>query len=107
MHSNLVATGPQIKFGKNGGTLQLMQQIFYDWYGKFVFDSQGIQLSEISTQSPGFVFFGDRQSRRRVGTCALSNFLVVKKFLDHFLNHILLCMGHSIWPDVRWCGTLF
>ena len=55
-HTYLVIARAKIKFGKELGATQFIQEVINDRNGKFVFDGQFVESKEIRTHSPRTFF---------------------------------------------------
>jgi hypothetical protein len=94
LHTYLVIARVKIKFSKELGTTQFIQEVINDRNGKFVFNGQFVEGMEVRTHSPRSFFLHDHDYRRRVRACTRENNACSKEFLDHFLNFIFfLKMG--------------
>jgi hypothetical protein len=55
-HTDLVIAQAKIKFGEELGTTQFIQEVINDWNGKFVFDGEFIEGTEVRTHAPRTFF---------------------------------------------------
>ena len=51
-HTYMVIARVKIKFGKELGTTQFIQEVINDRNGKFIFDGEFIERTEVETHSP-------------------------------------------------------
>jgi hypothetical protein len=87
-HTYLVIARAKIKFSKELGTTQFIQEVINDRNGKFVFNGQFVEGTEVMTHSPRTLFLQDHDYRRRVRVHTREDNACIKEFLDHFLNFI-------------------
>jgi hypothetical protein len=80
----------KIKFSKELGATQFIQEVINDMNGKFVFNGQFVEGTEVRKPSPRTFFLQDHDYSRRVRACTRADNACIKEFLDHFLNFILL-----------------
>jgi hypothetical protein len=99
-HTNLVVARMEIKFSKELGTTQFIQEVFNDRNGKFVFNGEFVEGAEIMTHAPRTFFLHDHDHRRRLGARTRADNTCVKQFLNHFLNFIFLGKGVAIGIDI-------
>jgi hypothetical protein len=62
-HTYLVIARVKIKFGKELGATQFIQEVINDRNGKFVFDGQFVESTEVRTHSPRTSFFSTMMTR--------------------------------------------
>ena len=55
-HTDLVIARAKIKFGEELGTTQFIQEVINDQNGKFVFDGEFIEGTEVRTHAPRTFF---------------------------------------------------
>jgi hypothetical protein len=89
-HTYLVIARAKIKFSKELGATQFIQEVINDRNGKFVFNGQFVEGTEVKTHSPRTSFLWDHDYRRRVRVHTRVDNAYIKEFLDHFLNFIFL-----------------
>jgi hypothetical protein len=65
-HMYLVIARVKIKFSKELGATQFIQEVINDRNGKFVFNGQFVEGTEVRTHSPRTFFLQDHDYRRRV-----------------------------------------
>ena len=99
-HTYLVIARAKIKFGKELGATQFIQEVINDKNGKFVFDGQFVERTEVRTHSPRTFFLHDHDYKRRVRARTRADNTCIKEFLDHFLNFIFLGKGVMIQTDI-------
>jgi len=87
-HMYLVVDRTKIKFSKELGAAQFIQELVNDRNGKFVFDGKFVESTEVRTHSPRTSFLQDHDHRRTVGARTREDNASIKEFLDHFLNFI-------------------
>jgi hypothetical protein len=90
----------KIKFIKELGTTQFIQEVINDRNGKFVFNGKIVEGMEVRTHSPRTFFLQDHDHKRRVGARTREYNACIKEFLDHFLNFIFLGKGVTIRIDI-------
>jgi hypothetical protein len=90
LHTYLVIARAKIKFGKELGATQFIQEVINDMNGKFVFNGQFVEGTEVRTHYPRTLFLHDHDYRRRVRAHTRADNACSKEFLDHFLNFIFL-----------------
>jgi hypothetical protein len=89
-HTYLVIARAKIKFSKELGATQFIQEFINDWNGKCVFNDQFVEGTKVKTHSPRTFFLQDHDYRRRVRARTRADNACIKEFLDHFLNFIFL-----------------
>jgi hypothetical protein len=89
-HTYLVIARAKIKFSKELGATQFIQEVINDRNGKFVFNGQFVEGTKVRKHSPRTFFLQDHDYRRRVRDCTREDNACIKEFLDHFLNFIFL-----------------
>jgi hypothetical protein len=99
-HTYLVVARMKIKFSKEMGTTQFIQEVINDRNGKFVFNGKYVEGTKVKTHSLRTFFLQDHDHQRRVGSCTRENNACVKELLDHFLNFIFLGKGVTIQTDI-------
>jgi hypothetical protein len=63
-HMYLVIAQAKIKFGKELGATQFIQEVINDRNGKFVFNGQFVESTEVKTHSPRAFFLQYHDDRR-------------------------------------------
>jgi hypothetical protein len=66
-HADLVVAWTKIKFSKELGTTQFIQEVINDRNGKFVFNGEFVEGAEVMTHAPRTLFLKDRDNRRILG----------------------------------------
>jgi hypothetical protein len=99
-HMYLVVDRTKIKFSKELGATQFIQELINDRNGKFVFDGKFVEGTEVRTHSPRTSFLQDHDHRRRVGARTREDNASIKEFLDHFLNFIFWGKGVTIQTNI-------
>jgi hypothetical protein len=89
-HTYLVIARAKIKFSKELGATQFIQEVINDRNGKFVFNGQFVEGMKVRTHSPRTFFLPDHDYRRRVRARTRADNAFIKEFLEHFLNFIFL-----------------
>jgi hypothetical protein len=112
-HMDLVVAQTKIKFSKELGATQFIQEVINDRNGKFVFNGEFVEGAEVRTHAPRTFFIKDHDHRRRVGACTRVDNTCIEKFLNHFLNFIFLGKGVTIGTDIgrksswdKWNGMI-
>jgi hypothetical protein len=95
-----VVARTKIKFSKEQGTTQFIQEVINEMNGKFVFNGEFVEGVDVRTHAPITFFLQDHDCKRRVGACTRVDNAYVKKFLNHFLNLIFLGKGMTIGKDI-------
>jgi hypothetical protein len=80
----------KIKFSKELGATQFIQEVINDKNGKFVFNGKFVEGMEVRTHSPRTLFLQYHDHRRRVRAHTRVDNAYIKEFLDHFLIFIFL-----------------
>jgi hypothetical protein len=99
-HMYLVVARTKIKFSKELGATQFIQEFINDRNRKFVFNGKFVEETEVRTHSPRTFFLQDHDHRRRVGDRTREDNACIKEFLDHFLDFIFLGKGVMIRMDI-------
>jgi hypothetical protein len=99
-HTYLVVARTKIKFSKELGTTQFIQEVINDRNRKFVFNGEFVEGTKVRTHSPRTFFLQDHDHGRRVGAHTRADNTYVKEFLNHFLNFIFLGKGVMIRTDI-------
>jgi hypothetical protein len=68
-HTDLVVARIKIKFSKELGATQFIQEVINDMNGKFVFNGEFFEGTEVRTHALRTFFVKDHENRRRVGAC--------------------------------------
>jgi hypothetical protein len=95
-HMYLVVARMKIKFSKELGATNFIQEVINDRNGKFVFNGKFVEGTEVRTHFPRTLFIQDHDHIRRVGARTRVDNTCIKDFLDHFLNFIFLGKGVMI-----------
>jgi hypothetical protein len=90
----------KIKFSKELGATQFIQEVINDRNGKFVFNGKFVEGTEVRTHSPRTFFIHDHDHKRRVGVHTREDNACIKEFLDHFLNFIFLGKEVTIQTNI-------
>jgi hypothetical protein len=73
---------------------------------KLVFDGEFIEVSKVETHAPSTLFIEYHEHRRRIEASTRMNNTRFEKFLNDFLNFILLGKGMTIRENIgRLSGT--
>jgi hypothetical protein len=96
----LVVDRTKIKFSKELGATQFIQEVINDRNGKFVFDGKFVEGTKFRTHSPRTLFLQDHDHRIRVGARTREDNTYIKEFLDHFFNFIFLGKGVTIQTNI-------
>jgi hypothetical protein len=80
----------KIKFSKELGATQFIQEIINDRNEKFFFNGQLVEGTEVRINSPRTFFLQYHDYKRRVRARTRVDNACIKEFLDHFLNFIFL-----------------
>jgi hypothetical protein len=99
-HMYLVVARTKLKFRKELGTTQFIQEVINDRNGKFVFNGKFVEGTEVRTHSSTTFFIQNHDHGRRVGAHTRAYNVCIKEFLDHFLNFIFLGKGVTIQTDI-------
>jgi hypothetical protein len=99
-HTDLVVTIMKIKFSKELGSTQFIQEVINDKNGKFVFNGEFVEGAKVRTHVPRNFFLKDHDHGKRVGGHTRADNTCVEKFLNHFLNFIFLGKGVTIGMDI-------
>jgi hypothetical protein len=83
-----VVARTNIKFSKELGTTQFIQEVIKDLNGKFVINGEFFEGAKVKTHDPRTLFLKDHDHRRRVGDHTRADNTCVEKFLNNFLNFI-------------------
>jgi hypothetical protein len=100
-NTDLVVARMKIKFSKELGTTQFIQEVINDTDEKFIFNGEFVEGAEVSTHNPRTFFLKDHDHKRRVGARTRVNNTCVKQFLNHFLNFIFFGNGVMLGTDIR------
>jgi hypothetical protein len=100
IHTYLVVARTKIKFSKELGTTQFIQEVINDRNGKFVFNGEFVEGTEVRTHAPRTFFLKDHDHRRRVGARTRADNTCVEQFLNNFLNFIFLGKGMTIGTNI-------
>jgi hypothetical protein len=99
-HMYLVVARMKIKFSKEMGATQFIQEVINDRNGKFVFNGKFVEGTKVRTPSPRTLFLQDHDHGARVGAHTREDNTCIKEFLDHFINFIFLGKGVMIQTDI-------
>jgi hypothetical protein len=99
-HTDLVVARMKIKFSKELGTTQFIQEVINERNGKFVFNREFVEGVKVRTHVPRTLFLKDHDHRRRVGSRDRVDNTWVEQFLNHFLNFIFLGKRVTIEMDI-------
>ena len=99
-HMYLVVYRMKIKFSKELGTTQFIQEIINDMNGKLVFDVEFVESMKVRTHAPRAFFLEDHDHMRRIGAGTMVDNTRVEQLLNNFLNFILLGKGMAIRENV-------
>jgi hypothetical protein len=99
-HTDLVVARMKIKFSKELGATQLIQEVINDRNGKFFFNGEFVEGLDVRTHVPRTFFLKDHDHGRRVGDHNRVDNTYVEQFLNHFLNFIFLGKGVTIGMDI-------
>jgi hypothetical protein len=99
-HMDLVVARTKIKFSKELGATQFIQEVINDRNGKFVFNGEFVEGAEFRTHVPRTFFLKDHDHRRRVEARTRMDNTCVEQFLNHFLNFIFLGKVVTIVTDI-------
>jgi hypothetical protein len=99
-HTDLVVAKTKIKFSKELGATQFIQEVINDRNGKFVFNGEFFEGAEVGIHAPRTFFLKDHDHRRRVGARTRADNTYVEKFLNNFLNFIFLGKGVTIGMNI-------
>jgi hypothetical protein len=95
-----VVTKTKIKFSKELGTTQFIQEIINDMNGKFVFDGEFVEGAEVSAHAPRAFFLKYHDHKRRIGARTRTDNTYGEKFLNNFLNFIFLDKWMTIGMNI-------
>ena len=87
-HTYLVVARTKIKFSKELGATQFINEVINDRNGKFVINGEFVEGMEVRTHAPRTFFLKDHDHRIRVGAHTRMDNTCVEKFLNNFLNFI-------------------
>jgi hypothetical protein len=90
----------KIKFRKELGGTQFIQEVINDRNGKFVFNGEFFEGVEVRTHASRTFFLQDHDHKRRVGDRTRVDNTCVKNFLNHFLIFIFLGKGVMIGTNI-------
>jgi hypothetical protein len=90
----------KIKFSKELGATQFIQEVINGKNGKFVFNGEFVEGAEVRTHAPSTFFLKDHDHMRRVGAHTRVDNICIEKFLNNFLNFIFLGKGMMIGMDI-------
>jgi hypothetical protein len=99
-HTDLVVARTKIKFSKEMGSNQFIQEVIDDRNEKFVFNVEFVEGSKVRTHVPRTFFLQDHNHKRREQACTRADNTCVKQFFNHFLNLIFLGKGVTIETNI-------
>ena len=77
-HTDPVVARTKIKFSKELGATQFIQEVINDMNGKFFFNGEFVEDSEVRTHVPITFFIQDHDHKRRVGACTRADNACIK-----------------------------
>jgi hypothetical protein len=77
-HTYLVVARTKIKFSKELGATQLIQEVINDKNGKFFFNGKFVEGTEVKTHFPRTFFLQDHDHKRRVGAHTMADDACIK-----------------------------
>jgi hypothetical protein len=95
-----VVARTKIKFSKELGATQFIQEVINDKNGKFVFKGEFVEGAEVRTHAPRTFFLKDHDHMRRVEDITRANNTCIEQFLNNFLNFIFLGKWMTIGTDI-------
>jgi hypothetical protein len=95
-HTYTIVSRTKIKFNKDLGATQFIQEVIDDKNRNFVFNGDFVEGEKVKTHVPRTLFLQDHDHGRRVGDDTRVDNTYVKKFLNHFLNFIFFLKGVTI-----------
>jgi hypothetical protein len=101
VHMYLLVSRRKIKFSKNLGTTQFIQEIINDRNGNFFFNDDFVESIEVSTHAPITFFLKDHDQSKRVVACTRTDNTCVEKFLKNFLHFIFWGKWMTIGMNTR------
>jgi hypothetical protein len=99
-HMDLVVAKTKIKFSKELGATQFIQDVINDMNGKFIFNGEFVEDAEVRKHAPRTLFIKDHDHRRILGAHTRADNTYIKQFLNHFLNFIFLGKGVTIGTNI-------
>jgi hypothetical protein len=99
-HTDLVVVRMKIKFSKELGATQFIQEVINDKHEKLLFNGEFFEGAEVRTHVPRTFFIKEHDHRRRVGDRTRADNTYVEQFLNHFINFIFLGKGVMIGMDI-------
>jgi hypothetical protein len=99
-HTDLVVARMKIKFSKELGATQFIQEVINDRNEKIVFNGEFVEGTKVRTHVPRTFSLKDHDHRRRVGARTSVDNTCVKQFLNHFINFIFGGKGVTIGMDI-------
>jgi hypothetical protein len=101
VHMYLVVSRIKIKFSKELGTTQFIEEVINERNGKFFFDGEFVEGVEVKTHIPRALFLRYHYQRRIVGARTRTDKTHGEQFLNNFLNFIFwgkgMTIGMKIW----------
>jgi hypothetical protein len=105
-HMDMVVPRTNIKFSKELGTTQFIQEVINERNGKFVFNGEFVEGTKIMTNALRDFFIHDHYHGRRVGDHTREDKTCIKQLLNHFLNFIfsgkMVMIGMDIGRKFSW-----
>jgi hypothetical protein len=95
-----VVARTKIKFSKELGATQFIQEVINDRNGKFVCNGEFVEGVEVRTHAPTTLFLKDPDHRRRLGDRTRADNTYVEQFLNNFINFIFFGKGVTIGMDI-------
>jgi hypothetical protein len=99
-HTDLVVARMKIKFSKDLGATQFIQEVINDKNGKFVFNGEFVEGMEVRTHAPRTLFLKDYDHRRILGARIRVYNTYIENFLNNFLNFSFLGKWVMIGMDI-------
>jgi hypothetical protein len=99
-HIDLVVSIMEIKFGEVLRTTQFIEGVINDRNGNFFFDGEFVEGTKIKTHATSALFLECHDHMRRIGAGTRTRNTYFKKFLNIFLNFILLGKGMMIMVNI-------
>jgi hypothetical protein len=100
IHTDMVVARTKIKFRKELGTTQFIQEVINDRNEKFVFNGEFIEGAKVRTHASRTFFIKDHDHMRRVGDRTRADNTYIEQLLNHILNFIFLGKGVTIGIDI-------
>jgi hypothetical protein len=97
---DLVVARIKIKFSKELGATQFIQEVINDMNGKFVFNGEFVEGAKVRTHAPRTLFLKDHDQRRRLWAHTRADNTCDEQFLKNFLNFIFLGKWMTIGMNI-------